>query len=108
MNDRKPHRWPMPSSIPTLVAVAVSSLAVATGLALRRQTRTLRALQEHVARLEAEAAARTAADDVPVVVIAAAVATVLARPHRVVQVRPVTAGWSLEGRRQQLVSHQLR
>jgi hypothetical protein len=94
---------------PTLVAVAVSSLAVATGLALRRQTRTLRALQEHVARLEAEATARAApAPELPIVVIAAAIAAVLARPHRIVQVRHVTAGWSLEGRRQQLVSHQLR
>ncbi len=46
--------------------------------------------------------------DVPVVLIAAAVAAVVDQPHRVVKVEPVAAGWSLEGRRQLLTSHQPR
>lgn len=51
----------------------------------------------------------TAAAEVPVVVIAAAVAAAVGgKPHRVVSVAPTSAGWSLEGRRQLLISHQLR
>lgn len=44
----------------------------------------------------------------PVVVIAAAVAAVVAHPHRLLRVSPAPLGWSLEGRRQLLTSHQLR
>ena len=46
-------------------------------------------------------------DAVPIVVIAAAVAAVLEQPHRVVEIRPASIAWSLEGRRQQLGSHKL-
>jgi len=54
-------------------------------------------------------ATRARRAEVPVVAIAAAVAAVVGgRPHRVVSVATASAGWSLEGRRQQLTSHQLR
>ena len=46
-----------------------------------------------------------------VVVIAAAVAATLSKPHRIVKIRgltPAELGWSLEGRAQQHQSHQLR
>jgi hypothetical protein len=45
---------------------------------------------------------------IPIAVIAAAVAAVVDGPHRLVKVAPASAGWSLEGRRQLLTSHQLR
>ncbi|MBI5547683.1 MAG: OadG family protein [Deltaproteobacteria bacterium] len=49
-----------------------------------------------------------AVDEVPIVAITAAVAAVVEAPHRVVEVKPVAVGWSIEGRRQLLTSHQLR
>lgn len=53
------------------------------------------------------APARAEEGAVPVVVLAAAVAAVIDQPHRVIEVRPASAAWSMEGRRQQLGSHQL-
>jgi hypothetical protein len=49
-----------------------------------------------------------ASPDIPLVVIAAAVAAVEVMPHRIVEVKPASAGWTLEGRRQLLASHLLR
>lgn len=40
--------------------------------------------------------------------IAAAVAATVVQPHRIVAVKPAASGWSLEGRRQLLTSHQLK
>lgn len=42
------------------------------------------------------------------VVIAAAVATSLPEPHRIVSARPVSTDWSREGRRSHFESHKLR
>jgi Na+-transporting methylmalonyl-CoA/oxaloacetate decarboxylase gamma subunit len=53
-------------------------------------------------------------DDLPeetVVVIAAAVAATISRPHRIVQIRgltPAERGWSLEGRTQHHQSHRIQ
>lgn len=46
-------------------------------------------------------------DDVPIAVIAAAVAAAVERPHRLLEVRPQPQAWSLEGRRLITTSHQL-
>jgi hypothetical protein len=63
---------------------------------------------DEAARADDAAAVASAETEIPVVVIAAAVAAVLDRPRRLVKVVPVSAGWSLEGRRQLLTSHQPR
>lgn len=48
--------------------------------------------------------------EVPLAVIAAAVAAAVGRPHRLVSVdlAPRQLAWSIEGRRQLLTSHQIR
>lgn len=68
---------------------------------------------EAAARAASEASATTvpaapeSAREVPIPVIAAAVAAVVDQPHRVVEIKPVSIAWSLEGRRQLLTSHKL-
>ncbi|HCF56464.1 MAG TPA: hypothetical protein DFS52_00505 [Myxococcales bacterium] len=44
---------------------------------------------------------------IPVPVIAAAVAALVDQPHRVVEIKPASIAWSMEGRRQLLSSHKL-
>ena len=54
---------------------------------------------------------RTAPENAPpevIAAIAAAVAVILGRPNLIVTIWPAGAEWSLEGRRLQLGSHQLR
>ncbi|MGC4120723.1 MAG: hypothetical protein QM765_40325 [Myxococcales bacterium] len=90
------------------------SLVILVGLAL-----LVRELNKGLAPQEPAAAAAVAAsapgqapaaDEVPVAVIAAAVAAVVDQPHRVVSVSLATrqSAWSIEGRRQLLTSHQIR
>jgi uncharacterized protein with LGFP repeats len=52
-------------------------------------------------------AAAPAPEAIPLAVIAAAVAAVIDGPCRVVEVKPASQAWSLEGRRLQLISHRL-
>jgi len=65
-------------------------------------------------QLESAPAQSASDDELPeemLVVIAAAVAAVLDRPHRIVHIRgmtPADHGWSLEGRLQQHQSHRIQ
>ena len=55
----------------------------------------------------AAAPAEEAPEAVPVPVIAAAVAALVDQPHRVVEIKPASIAWSMEGRRELLRSHKL-
>ncbi len=83
---------------------------------LRRQleslTQQVRALEQHLAADGQTPGAKPAPEEIPWLVIAAAVAAVVREPHRIVSLQmpglPPLNIWSIEGRRAVFHSHRVR
>ncbi|HEY3452015.1 MAG TPA: hypothetical protein VGK67_36990 [Myxococcales bacterium] len=102
---------PAQAEISRLSMYLPPGIVVVLGLAL-----LVRELRKSLPEVEASPAAgpvaeqASAAAEVPIAVIAAAVAAAVDQPHRIVSVslEPRQLAWSIEGRRQLLTSHQIR
>lgn len=75
--------------------------------AARAEARARAASPATLATAAAAPARDEAPEAIPVPVIAAAVAALVDQPHRVVEIKPASIAWSMEGRRQLLSSHKL-